>query len=152
MMDKINISIEEALDLMRKSESIEFYEYYNGIEVNDCNIIKCKPCEFESIQKSIFEMLPDTNLISFGYTSRFPSETCFSHHLVNIPQTLRVLTLANFHGVDVNKLAHLECHHQNEEYYADDGIDIKDDTGKYTLMNNMWRSATNNPTKKRLLF
>lgn len=136
-MDKINISIEEALDLMRKSESIEFYEYYNGIEVNDCNIIKCKSCEFESIQKSIFEMLPDTNLISFGYTSRFPSETCFSH-LVNIPQTLRVLTLANFHGVDVNKIAHLECHHQNEEYYADDGIDIKDDTGKYTLMNNMW--------------
>jgi hypothetical protein len=130
------ITIEYAVQLMRTSESIQFYEYYDGLHVDTDMIIPCESEELTILHEKILKELPNSKLISFEYCSRFSSETHFEN--LTIPDTLQVLTLANFSKVDVEKILHVECHHQDEEYYADDEIDIVDDSGKYILVENKW--------------
>ena len=130
---------------MESSKEISFYEYYHGLEVNGKLAIPGGAEHFDEYQKMILNKLPHTNLEHFEYTSRFDGETDFKH-FKGIPKTLKVLELANFHGISAKYIKELmqqgvECHHQSEEYYKDDDLDITDDSQTYVLEDGKWAFA-----------
>lgn len=135
--------MDKILAYLKTAKKATFYEYYDGLHLNNELIIKDDGEHLSEFQNSIFKALENAeNLEYFEYYSRFGGETSFECMKI-IPKTLKVLKLANFYEVNVNMIALLaemgvECHHQNEEYYEDDKIVYTDDSDSFQLIDNKW--------------
>jgi hypothetical protein len=141
-----NCTIDDALEMMKNDTSIAFYEYNDGLHVNNKYLIKLDTdnslASLICFMKMILVSLPHTKLEEFEYYSRFNSETNFED-LTGIPDTLRVLNLANYKGVSNQMIETLmkndvACNHQFYEYYKDDDMIMQDDTYTYQLISNKW--------------
>jgi len=166
----IIITIDNILDIMKYVKTILFYEYYDSIEImidyknyldefnkyketdyyyekqswsrNKKLIINIKENLYEEYQKKIFNILPQTNLEIFGYTSRFPNETNYNC-LIGVPSSLKLIILEHFNSVNVEIIKNIYCYPLIKIYFdEDEDYDIYDDTKKYKLIKNKWLKAS----------
>lgn len=147
--EKKMITVYEAIEMMKTSTSIVFYEYYNGVEVNDDYLIFIKDDNSEetAVQCEIFNALPNTTLESFEYSSRFGSEfDVFNFR--GFPPTLKELSLMSYNGISTEMIErfiaspHLKCYHCAQEIYDDNEEIVTDDSKTYQLLDGKWRKIT----------
>ena len=110
------ISIDKLLKMMEKCEDLWFYEYYDGLQIGMDGVSYLIPDDGEYLldyQNKIFEKMQSLdNLISFGYTSRFASETDYSELFVN--NNLIKLRISHMRGINtpsqLGNIKELETH------------------------------------------
>ena len=110
------ISIDKLLKMMEKCEDLWFYEYYDGLQIGMDGVSYLIPDDGEYLldyQNKIFEKMQSLdNLISFGYTSRFASETDYSELFVN--NNLIKLRIIHMRGINtpsqLGNIKELETH------------------------------------------
>lgn len=110
MIQQPRITLEDALDKLYYAATVSIYEFYDGYYVTfdgiEYMVSEDDYGEFYYLWleawPAIFDALPNTNLTSFEFTSRFASE-CDYKYFKGIPKTLKVLKLDHLTGIDIDK-------------------------------------------------
>ena len=117
-----------------------YYEYYDGLHLYSDAMQTTEV----SLQKEydLDEVIRGMSGVEFSLMSRFGGELSFES-FKEFPETLKKLTLPHYGGVSKDVIERLiaqdvECHHEKEEYWEDDGLVMMDDTKTYSLINFKW--------------
>ena len=127
---------------MLYSNTVTFYEHHNGILMNG-NLVLPYNDNMWRYQDMIFDILPNTEVESFSYTSTYVDGihfNCFK----SFPKTLKIIELAHWRGVEkyvIEKLIAqgVECHHQYEIPFSECEVPIYDDSKTYKLEGGRWK-------------
>lgn len=107
-MSKYNLPtkyIEQFRHLILNSKIIKYYEYYDGITINnefEDVFIPADGAELIIYTDLLFDLLPESKLEELEYRSRFPLEMSYKN-FKGIPKTLKKLASENFLNLDIDK-------------------------------------------------
>jgi len=140
--------MERILNTLRRSTTFSLYECHDGVMVNGGMVTtglfingQETSFSFQTLQRKIFNTLPNTNVQSFSYTSMYmiPDFSCFT----GVPRSLKIIELANWRGVPDIVIEQLmaqgvECHSQYDIPFANSNLTIYSDSGNYKLYDGYW--------------
>lgn len=139
MKDRQHISLEEILVMLQTAKKFKMYEYYYGYYITidgkeyliyaDEDITDAFYDLSLKVLPAIFEVLPNTNVEKFSFTSRFISETNHNY-FKGLPTSLKKLKLDNLVGLNLDlyqdqlkKVSDI-IFSGEPDYYEDDEYDV----------------------------